>query len=317
MNKLMKKLSVVTTLLFGLSLSAQAAAEELWVAPSDKSDKEVGNWAVTNNGEVNFVFAAPDNLDSLGNVILVVLGKKTTTVDMEVEVSIAADGQAHDSNTSALALSGIDLIKDEVTEIDLSGAFPALAAGTDYVGVELETEEEGDVRVLGLRVQYRAVDPLAGLSCPEDEVLIGFNDDGSLKCKLFTGTGGGGGGSDPGGPGGITIAISDASETEGNVNNADMIFTISLNQQSTSTVTVNYATQDASAIAGEDYVATSGIAGFAPGQTSQTISVPVLDDTLDEGIETLNVVLSAPTNATIADGVGEGVIVDNDGGNGR
>ncbi|MFY0658786.1 MAG: hypothetical protein JXR12_18790, partial [Neptunomonas phycophila] len=49
---------------------------------------------------------------------------------------------------------------------------------------------------------------------------------------------------------------------------------------------------------------------FAPGETTQTITVPVTDDYLAEGSETLDMVWSKPSNATIADGVGVGMIVD-------
>ncbi len=63
----------------------------------------------------------------------------------------------------------------------------------------------------------------------------------------------------------------------------------------TSTVTVNYATSDATAIAGPDYVAASGVLTFAPGVTERTFSVFVRDDLSTEGIESLNLTLSNAT----------------------
>jgi hypothetical protein len=50
-------------------------------------------------------------------------------------------------------------------------------------------------------------------------------------------------------------------------------------------VTVDYATSDATATAGEDYVATVGTLTFAAGQTNQTIVVPILNDGRVEGSE--------------------------------
>jgi large repetitive protein len=47
---------------------------------------------------------------------------------------------------------------------------------------------------------------------------------------------------------------------------------------------VNYATErvpEPSAVAGRDYVAQSGTLSFAPGQTSATVSVPIIDDVSD------------------------------------
>jgi hypothetical protein len=51
---------------------------------------------------------------------------------------------------------------------------------------------------------------------------------------------------------------------------------------------------------------------FAAGETTKTISVPVLEDLIYEGTETFNVNLSNPSNATISDGQGIGTILDND-----
>ena len=79
------------------------------------------------------------------------------------------------------------------------------------------------------------------------------------------------------------------------------------------TVTVNDATgNNTSAVAGSDFTATSGTLTFAPGTTSQTISVPVLGDVLNESNETFRVNLSGATAATIADNQGVGTIIDND-----
>ena len=59
-------------------------------------------------------------------------------------------------------------------------------------------------------------------------------------------------------------------------------------------VTVDYATVDATATAGEDYVATAGTLTFAAGQTNQTIVVPILNDGRVEGSEALRITLSNP-----------------------
>lgn len=62
----------------------------------------------------------------------------------------------------------------------------------------------------------------------------------------------------------------------------------------TNTVSVSYATQDGTAVAGHDYVATSGTLVFTNGETSKTFSVTIIDDTLIEGDETILLALSAP-----------------------
>jgi hypothetical protein len=77
-------------------------------------------------------------------------------------------------------------------------------------------------------------------------------------------------------------------------------------------VPVAYATGTGSATAGSDYQTTSGTLIFAPGETSTTITVPVIGDRLGEPNETFVVNLSSPTNATIADGQGTGTILDDE-----
>ena len=54
--------------------------------------------------------------------------------------------------------------------------------------------------------------------------------------------------------------------------------TILRTQGSDGTVTVDYRTVDAAAIAGEDYSAVAGTVTFADGETSQTITIPLIDD---------------------------------------
>ncbi len=109
-----------------------------------------------------------------------------------------------------------------------------------------------------------------------------------------------------------TVSIADASVTEGNSGSVAAGFVVSLSAATTQTVTVNYTTANGTATAGSDYTSATGTVTFAPGSTSQPISVSVLGDTLDEGNETFVVNLSGATNATIADTQGVGTITDND-----
>ncbi|MFH0909528.1 MAG: Calx-beta domain-containing protein, partial [bacterium] len=60
-------------------------------------------------------------------------------------------------------------------------------------------------------------------------------------------------------------------------------------------VTVDFATSNGTATAGNDYVATSGTLTFAVGDTVKSFDVQVLNDALAEGNETVNLALSNPT----------------------
>jgi Ca2+-binding RTX toxin-like protein len=108
------------------------------------------------------------------------------------------------------------------------------------------------------------------------------------------------------------LSVDDLSVTEGDTGTVSAVFTVSLSAASTETVTVGYATADGTATAGEDYTATAGTLTFDPGETAQTISVPVFGDTLDEFDETFSVNLIDPMGATIADSEGVGTILDDD-----
>ncbi len=109
-----------------------------------------------------------------------------------------------------------------------------------------------------------------------------------------------------------TVSIEDASSvTEG----GEAVFAVKLSEASSREVTVPYATSDATATAGQDYEAAVGGSLVIPaGKTDTTIVVGTTDDALSEDTETFTVVLSAPANATLDAGKGEGTgtIEDND-----
>jgi hypothetical protein len=113
--------------------------------------------------------------------------------------------------------------------------------------------------------------------------------------------------------GGPALAINDLTIVEGNAGTSVATFNVILSPVSSQTVTVNYATANNSAAAGTDYVATSGTLTFAPGQTSQPVSVTINGDTTLESDETFNVNLSSPVNATLGDDQGAGTIANDDG----
>ena len=74
---------------------------------------------------------------------------------------------------------------------------------------------------------------------------------------------------------------------------------VELSQASADAVTVDYATSDITAEAGDDYTATSGTLTFAAGETVMAIIVPILDDAIYEPTERFDVTLSNPAGATL------------------
>jgi hypothetical protein len=112
-----------------------------------------------------------------------------------------------------------------------------------------------------------------------------------------------------------TVSINaTASATEGNAGTeANATFTVTLSDPGQDTVTVNFSTSDGTAKAGLDYVAKSGQLVFAPGAVTQTITVYVIGDHIDESDETFTVTLTDPANAAMgAFTQGTATITDND-----
>ena len=112
------------------------------------------------------------------------------------------------------------------------------------------------------------------------------------------------------GPPGLFVADARVREAAG----ATLDFAVTLSRASASTVTVDYATSDGSATAGQDYTSVSGTLTFNAGETAKTVSAPVLDDAHDDGGETLTLTLSNPSggNAYLADGTATGTIENAD-----
>jgi uncharacterized protein len=104
-----------------------------------------------------------------------------------------------------------------------------------------------------------------------------------------------------------TLSIDDVTvrEKEGG---SVAVFTVTLAGAAGQAVTVAYETADGTATEPADYGARAGTLTFAADAT-RTIEVPIADDGLREPREEFYVVLSAPTGATLADGVGIGSIL--------
>lgn len=92
------------------------------------------------------------------------------------------------------------------------------------------------------------------------------------------------------------------------------VFTVGLSQASTQPVTVQYATAGGTAIAGSDFTQVAGTITFAPGETSRTVSVPIVRDLIGEPTETFSLQLSNVSGATLARASAVATIVDDDSG---
>lgn len=94
-----------------------------------------------------------------------------------------------------------------------------------------------------------------------------------------------------------TVRFSLPASSSGLESITSAVINVSLSMPSEKTVTVRYATVNGTAIRGSDYLATSGILTFTPGQQSGTITVPIIDDAVVELNQTFSVTLTTPVNA--------------------
>lgn len=114
-----------------------------------------------------------------------------------------------------------------------------------------------------------------------------------------------------------SLAIDDVSITEGNPlsgtpGTKNLTFTITLSAPSGQAISTYYATADGIARSTSDYVAKTGTLFFAAGQTTGTLNVVINSDALLEGDETLFVLLSGASNASISKARGVGTILNDD-----
>ena len=214
------------------------------------------------------------------------------------EVSIAAQAvTVEEGGAASFTVSRSGSTAERLTvsvEVTESGSFIAGA-----VPVEARFEANADRAILQIATADDAIDE------PDGSVTVALAaGDGYVVADpvsaMVTVT-------DNDDPPELTITDRRAVESAGQI-----AFTVRLSAPSGHRVTVTCTSEDGTASAGQDYVSEHDTLVFAPGQTSGTIAVPLLDDTLDEMDETFLMVLSEPSHATLGDAVATGTIEDDD-----
>ncbi|MCU0569732.1 MAG: DUF4347 domain-containing protein [Oculatellaceae cyanobacterium Prado106] len=109
-----------------------------------------------------------------------------------------------------------------------------------------------------------------------------------------------------------SLSINDLLLVEGDSGSTNAVFTVTLSEVSSQTVTVDYDLSELTATVELDYVPSSGTLTFNPGDLTQTILVPINGDLVAESNETFRVSLLSATNANLATTQGIGTLVDDD-----
>lgn len=106
-----------------------------------------------------------------------------------------------------------------------------------------------------------------------------------------------------------TLSVNDVTATALTLVTNTMVFNVTLSQASAQDVTFEYATADITASAGVDYVSNRGLGKILAGQTSQTVTVVVNSQTVNQPTYTFALNLSNLENATPAKVQGIGTIL--------
>jgi hypothetical protein len=107
------------------------------------------------------------------------------------------------------------------------------------------------------------------------------------------------------------LSVNDVAVLEGDSGTPKLVFTISLDRTASTTVQVNYLTANVTTTA-MDYAATSGTLTIPAGSRIATVAVTIRPDLTTEPNETMNLRLSGPVRASLADGTGTGTILNDD-----
>ena len=233
-----------------------------------------------------------------------------TIVDNELPLFLSiADTRVTEGNagsgdmvfTVSLSPESDEQVSVDIFELE---GFGTATAGTDYQRFSRETLifAPGDTR------QTFTVQILGDIQLESDETIVVFLDN-PVGAQLGTSASGQRTGTIVNDETLPAISIADAEATESRSSRPrSMFFTVTLSEAKTWPVSVNYATADGTATKETDYLETSDTLRFAAGETSKTISVPILKDTEDENDETFTVTLSRPHDATLGDATATGTI---------
>lgn len=235
------------------------------------------------------------------------------TIDNDDEAASVADASGLEGDAGSTPVSVTVSLNDPVDEdVTFDWATQASAAPNDATpGADYQTasgtvtipagevEASFDVMILGDTLDdgdevFEVVlsNPTSGITLTDPVGVVTIRDDDE-----------------------VSLRVEDAAILEGHMSDGQstLVFDVVLTGgTAVDAVTFNFVTGDVSAVAGSDYVATSGSGQIDAGSTATTVSVPVNGDDLPEAYETFGLTLGSITNASVDDDVAVGTIQNDD-----
>jgi Ca2+-binding RTX toxin-like protein/NADPH-dependent 7-cyano-7-deazaguanine reductase QueF-like protein len=255
------------------------------------------------------------NLSSPVNAVLADNQAVATIIDNDTfaDTGSKASVSVHDVVVDEKAgIATFDIVLDKAVSNNFTVAYStadgSATAGTDY------TAASGTVSfVAGQTVQHVTVNIADDTAAEQDELfhlkLGAITGSGATMAQIGDGTGTALiGHNDQAAVAAPSISVSDITVGEGD----DYVeFVVELNAPGTAQVSVNYRL-DGLTVGYSDYEFTGGTLSFAPGVTTQTVRVALVNDISAEMPESFALNLSSPVNAVLADNQAVATIVDND-----
>jgi hypothetical protein len=244
-------------------------------------------------------------LGAVGVLALALPGTASAQVPtISIDDPTVTEGNVGTSNASFTV--SLSEPSSETVTVDFGTSNGTATAALDYVSrSETVTFNPGDTsKQVTVQVNGDSIDE-------PDETFNGNLSNASVNASIGDSQGVATITDDDGAPG---ISVNDVAHPEGDAGQKDFNFTVSLSNPSSSAVTVDFATADATAtVADGDYDARSVTVPFAPLETQKTVTVKANGDGTDESDETFGVDLTNNSaNSSIADGHGVGTIQNDD-----
>ena len=283
-----------------VTASANDGGAAVAYGPAEDADAELADHQVaTPEGEtlVEVAVTAADGRTARRYRVVLARAADTVTVAGSGQLSVADAEATEEDDTAVEFVVTLAPASSDTVTVDYATSDGTATAGSDY------TATSGTLT-------FAAGDTAKTVSVP---IADDTEDDGGETFTLTLSNASGAGLGDAEATGTIRnaeaaaeLSVADAEASE--EDDTAVEFVVTLAPASSDTVTVDYATSDGTAAAGSDYTATSGTLTFAAGDTAKTVSVPIADDTEDDGGETFTLTLSNASGAGLGDAEATGTI---------
>lgn len=217
-----------------------------------------------------------------------------------ISIADASIAEGNSGQTSMQFTVTLDAASGQQVTVDFSTSAGTAAAGSDFVA------QSGTLAFAAGVTQQTISIPIIGDTTAEPDETLSVLLTNAVNASLADSTAVGTITNDDAVP---AVTISSVTVNEGS---GTATLNLQLSAASAGTMSVDFMTSGVTAVSDVDFSETTGTVTFAPGETQQSIQIPVLQDLLDEADETFTVSLQNPVGMSIATGQATVTIIDDD-----